>query len=86
MGGPLEAWRTEGRDAAKANGPTAPHSWELAVAPCSGQELHPPWPPSDLGWRAEAGPLWASLSDRQKAMASNMEQTTWGLATSCHVT
>lgn len=62
-----EAWRAEGRSAAKANGPTAPNSWEPAAAPCSGQELHPPWPPSSRGWRAGAGPAGGP---RQEALSS----------------
>lgn len=38
-------------------------------APYSGQELHPPWPPCEGGWKAMAGtgPLRAPFPTRQQA-------------------
>lgn len=38
-------------------------------APYSGQELHPPWPPSEGGWKAMAGtgPFRAPFPTRQQA-------------------
>lgn len=77
MGAHREAWRAEGRSAAKANGPTAPHSWEPLRLPALAKSSTLLGGPAEgAGGRGRPHPRRAPFLTRQQSRAPT-GQTTW---------
>lgn len=75
VGGHQKAGRAEAETLPKqtAHNPTF---LGIGCAPCPGQELHPPWPPSEGGWK-EQDLSGAPLPNQAAGRVPNTGQTTW---------